>query len=106
MIHAGGTRETWLQKALHLLSQRVRDKVQIKRPGITEFDPGILRPKVVEDFRYLDFRMRAARRKHGRGHGNVARSFLHEALHRLFQGRAQNSLYATANSTSPRFACS
>ena len=67
-------------------------RLQIKRPGIAEFDSGILWPKVIKNFRNLDFRMRAARRKHRRGHGNVGRALLTSCSTDSSKVGAQNSL--------------
>ena len=47
----------------------------------------MLRPQMVEDFGNLNLRVRTARRKHRRGHGNVGRALLDQLLHRFFQGR-------------------
>ena len=71
----------------HLLLQQLGNRRQIERPGVTEFDPGMLRPQMIEDFRNFNLRVRTARRKHRRGHGNVRRALLDKVLHRFFQGR-------------------
>ena len=41
-------------KTRYLFRQGIRDKLQIEGPGVTEFDLGILRPQMVEDFGNLN----------------------------------------------------
>ena len=42
--------------------------------------------EMIEDFRYLDFRMRASGGKHGGCHNNLCGSLSDEVFHGVFQG--------------------
>ena len=59
---------------------RARNEAEVKRPGIPQLDPGVLRPEMFEYFWNFHFRMRPAGRKHRRRDGNVGRALLRKLL--------------------------